>query len=100
MKKIEEVIDTEILSNIVMEMYKDLLYQIKENKFLEIKELKNIFDCYFKECENEVESVEVTYFQTDKDYIEHYQDKLKKLEEEKKELKSQIDFYKNKENLK
>lgn len=100
MKCKEKIVLSENLSSIVFEMFKDLLYQITEYPSIELSELKNIFDCYYKECEKEAETVEATYLETDKEYIEHYQKQLKELEQEKENLKSKIDFYRNKQNLK
>lgn len=100
MKKLEKVILSQDLANVVMEMNKDLLFNITEYPTMELEELRNLFDCYFKECEEMAETVEATYLETDKEYIEHYQNRIKALEEEKEFLNSKIDFYKNKQNLK
>lgn len=100
MKKIEKVVLSQELTDVVMEMNKDLLFNITEFETVELEEIGNIFKYYYNECKKIAEIVEATYLETDKEYIEHYQKQLKALEEEKEFLNSKIDFYKNKQNLK
>lgn len=100
MKKIEKIVLSRELTDLVMEMNKDLLFNITEFETVELEEIGNIFKYYYNECEKIAETVEATYLETDKEYIEHYQKQLKALEQEKENLKSKIDFYRNKQNLK